>query len=108
MVRHRGQVAVVFAGLVVVLLGILGLAIDGGYYWAASRGVTIAADSAARAAAADVQRAQNGGSFALYGRATSDGRAIGQANLAQRSSAWWASRRSACSARGRARRSRAA
>jgi hypothetical protein len=78
---RRGQVLVLFALLILVLLGFLGLALDGGYFFASSRAVAIAADTAARAALVDVRRA-HGGQSSLYGRATSDGIAIGQRNLA--------------------------
>ncbi|HZR99254.1 MAG TPA: pilus assembly protein TadG-related protein [Chloroflexota bacterium] len=81
MARRHGQVLVLFGLLALVLIGFLGLAVDGGYYWATSRGATIAADMAARAAAVDVQRAQSGES-AYYAQATIDGRAIGQRHLA--------------------------
>jgi len=81
--RKHGQVLVVFALVLLVLLGYLGLALDGGYSFASSRAVSIAADAAARAAMVDVRRAQGNSSLtSLYGRATSDGLAIGQRNLA--------------------------
>jgi Flp pilus assembly protein TadG len=78
---QRGQVLVLFALLILVLLGFLGLALDGGYYFASSRAVAIAADTAARAALVQVRRAQ-AGTGSLYSSATSDGVAIGQRNLA--------------------------
>jgi hypothetical protein len=71
-----------FALLVLVLLGFVGLSIDGGYYFASSRAVSIAADTAARAAAVDVRLGQSSGQTSYYSRASSDGVAIGQRNLA--------------------------
>lgn len=80
--RQRGQVLVLVVVLLPVLLGFLGLALDGGYFLLAWRAVSIAADNGARAAAVDVEIAQ--GSKALisyYARATSDGQAIAKKNL---------------------------
>jgi hypothetical protein len=79
--RSPGQVLALFALLILVLLGFVGLSVDGGYYFAVARATTIAADTAARAAATDVRRAQNGGPSSLYAQATSDGQAIGRMNL---------------------------
>lgn len=70
----RGQVLVIFAAALPALFGFLGLALDGGYYLAATRAAQFAAGAAARAAALDVQTG-------AYGSATSDGQAIGQRNL---------------------------
>lgn len=80
---RRAQVLILFALSLPVLLGSLGLAVDGGYFFVASRAVTIAADAAARAAAVDVRRAQGGGAASsYYARATGDGQAVGNANVA--------------------------
>jgi hypothetical protein len=76
---------VLFALLVLVLLGFVGLSIDGGYFFASSRAVSIAADTAARAAAVDVRRGQSAGQASYFSRASSDGQAIGQRNLASAS-----------------------
>jgi hypothetical protein len=78
--RQNGQVLVLFALGLPVLLGLLGLAVDGGYYFAMRRATQFAADSAARAAATEVRRAQQGALLA-YLTATSKGRTVGQANL---------------------------
>jgi Flp pilus assembly protein TadG len=81
--RARGQTLMLFALLVPVLLGFLGLSLDGGYYFANTRAVSIAADTAARAAATNVRRAQGSAALStLYTRASSDGVAIGNKNLA--------------------------
>jgi Flp pilus assembly protein TadG len=78
--RQPGQVLVLFALGLPVLLGLLGLAIDGGYYFAMRRATQFAADSAARAAATEVRRAQQGALLA-YLTATSNGRTVGLTNL---------------------------
>lgn len=78
--RARGQVVVLFAAALPVLLGCLGLALDGGYYFTARAVTQFAADAAARAAAQDVQRAQAGDPL-YYGRASPDGQAVGQRNV---------------------------
>src|SRR5690349_14853835 len=82
MARRDGQILVLFGLLTFVLLGFLGLAIDGGYYFASSRLASVAADAAARAAATTVVIAQSDPQNAgLYNQATSNGLAIGQQNL---------------------------
>jgi Flp pilus assembly protein TadG len=82
MARRDGQTMVLFGFLALVLIGFLGLAVDGGYYFASSRTVSIAADAAARAAAVRVMDAQGGPlAVAGYAQATSDGLAIGEQNL---------------------------
>jgi Flp pilus assembly protein TadG len=78
--RQNGQVLVLFALSVPALLGLLGLAVDGGYYFAMRRATQFAADSAARAAATEVRRAQAGALLA-YLTATSTGRTVGLTNL---------------------------
>jgi hypothetical protein len=70
----RGQVLVIFATALPALFGFLGLALDGGYYLAATRAAQFAASAAARAAALDVQAGS-------YSSATADGQAMGQQNL---------------------------
>jgi Flp pilus assembly protein TadG len=82
MIRSRGQVIVVYALTLLMLLGCLGLSIDGGYVFASSRAISIAADTAARAATVDV-RLGRAGQSAYLSRASSDGQIIGQRNLAQ-------------------------
>src|SRR5690348_11711143 len=58
---RAGQVMALFALLILVLLGFVGLSIDGGYYFASSRAVSIAADTAARAAGVAVRLGQTSG-----------------------------------------------
>jgi hypothetical protein len=81
--RGRGQALVMYVVALPVLLGFLALALDGGQYFAVRRAAQFAADSAARAAAVDVQRAQQPRLLNLvyYLRATSDGEAVGETNL---------------------------
>jgi Flp pilus assembly protein TadG len=67
-------VLVIFAAALPALFGFLGLALDGGYYLAATQAAQFAASAAARAAALDVQ-------VGSYSSATADGQAIGQRNL---------------------------
>ncbi|HLI27866.1 MAG TPA: pilus assembly protein TadG-related protein [Chloroflexota bacterium] len=78
--RARGQVVVLVAAALPVLLGFLGLALDGGYYFAARGAVQFAADAAAHAAAQDVQLAQAGNAL-YYGRAATDGQTVGRNNV---------------------------
>jgi Flp pilus assembly protein TadG len=79
--RARGQTVILFALLLLPLIGFLGLALDGGYYFLATRALTMAADSAARAAAVDVQYGQSTNQSSYYTLATSDGMQTGQQNL---------------------------
>jgi Flp pilus assembly protein TadG len=78
--RQPGQAVVLFALGLPVLLGLLGLAVDGGYYFAMRRATQFAADAAARAAATDVRRAQ-GGELLVFLTATNTGRTTGLINL---------------------------
>ncbi|HEY7064573.1 MAG TPA: pilus assembly protein TadG-related protein [Chloroflexota bacterium] len=55
MPRRRGQVMVLFVAMLPILLGFLGMALDGGWYFALRRGAQFAASAAARAAAQEVQ-----------------------------------------------------
>ncbi len=80
MSRQRAQGLVLFGAALPVLLGCLGLALDGGYYLAAWQAAQFAADAAARAAAVDVERAQAGQAL-LYLSATADGQTTAQQNL---------------------------
>jgi Flp pilus assembly protein TadG len=79
--RARGQTVILFALLLLPLIGFLGLALDGGYYFLATRALTMAADSAARAAAVDIQYGQSTNQSSYYALATSDGTQTGQQNL---------------------------
>jgi Flp pilus assembly protein TadG len=79
--RQSGQVVALFALGLPVLLGLLGLAVDGGYYFAMRRATQFAADAAARGAATEVRRAQQGALLA-YLSATNTGRRTGLTNLA--------------------------
>src|SRR5262249_1919255 len=82
--RQRAQVLIIFAVVLLPILGFLGLAVDGMYYFIALRGVNNAAGVAARAAALDVQEAQASLLHAAaYARATPDAQALGQQNLSQ-------------------------
>jgi Flp pilus assembly protein TadG len=72
----RGQVLLVFAVALPALFGFLGLALDGGYFFAASEDAQFAARAAARSAAVAVQSGS-------YGAATTNGQAIGQRNLSE-------------------------
>jgi Flp pilus assembly protein TadG len=74
--RARGQVVVIFAAALPVVLAGLGLALDGGYYFLAGRGVQFAAGAAARAAALNVQA-----NTPLV--ATANGQALGAQNLSR-------------------------
>jgi hypothetical protein len=76
----RGQGLVLFVLSLPVLFGFLGLAVDGGYYMVLRRAAQFAADAAARAAAVDVLRAQQG-ELLLYLVATNHGRTVGLNNL---------------------------
>ena len=73
--RGRGQVVVIFAAALPVVLGFLGLALDGGYYFLAGRAVQFAAGAAARAAAVNIQAN-------APAAATANGQALGAQNLA--------------------------
>jgi hypothetical protein len=81
--RERGQALVMYVMALPVLLGFLAPALDGGQYFAVRRAAQFAADSAARAAAVDVLRAQQPGLLNLlyYPLATEDGETVGQTNL---------------------------
>src|SRR5262249_15668130 len=82
--RRRAQVLIIFAAALLPILGFLGLAVDGMYYFIALRGVSTAAGIAARAAAMDVQYGQASAlNAAYYAKATPDAQAIGQQNLSQ-------------------------
>jgi Flp pilus assembly protein TadG len=78
--RQRGQMVMLFALSLPILLGLLGLAVDGGYYFAMRRATQVAADAAARGAATEVRRAQQGALLA-YLSATNTGRTTGLTNL---------------------------
>src|SRR3954451_24695738 len=62
--RARGQVIVLFVVLLPVLFGFLGMALDGGWYYALQRGAQFAASAAARAAAQEVLASRPGGAAA--------------------------------------------
>ena len=64
----------IFAAALPVLLGFLGLVLDGGFYLAVGETTQFAVAAAARAAAADV-------SATAYASATTDGTTVGQRNL---------------------------
>ena len=82
--RQRAQVLIIFALALLPMLGFLGLAVDGMYYFIALRAVNSAAGIAARAAALDVQYGQASLlNAAAYAKATPDAQAIGQQNLSQ-------------------------
>jgi len=82
--RQRAQVLIIFAVGLLPLLGFLGLAVDGMYYFIALRGVHTAVGIAARTAAMDVQEAQASLlHVAAFARATPDAQAMGQQNLSQ-------------------------
>ncbi|HWP29049.1 MAG TPA: hypothetical protein VNM50_05860 [Chloroflexota bacterium] len=72
--RALGQTMVIFAAALPVLVGFVGLALDGGYYLAAGEAVQFAASTAARAAAVAVQQGS-------YSTATAQGQAMGGRNL---------------------------
>lgn len=72
--RALGQTMVIFAAALPVLVGFVGLALDGGYYLAAAEAVQFAASTAARAAAVAVQQGS-------YSTATAQGQALGGRNL---------------------------
>jgi Flp pilus assembly protein TadG len=78
--RARAQVLVIFACALPVLLGVLGLALDGGHYFFLRRATQIAADAGARAAAVAIIRARSEQS-SFYNQASATGRAIGLRNL---------------------------
>jgi Flp pilus assembly protein TadG len=71
---RRGQVVVFFALALPALLGFLGLALDGGYYFAVGGAVQFAADAGARTAVVDLQTARSAS-------ATTDGSTMAQSNL---------------------------
>jgi hypothetical protein len=72
--RQRAQVLIIFTAALPALLGLLGLALDGGYYFAAGRATQFAADAAARAVTVEIMNAQ-------YDNATAAGQAMGRKNL---------------------------
>jgi hypothetical protein len=78
--RRRGQVLLVFVGALPALLGLVGLAVDGGFYFATQRAAQFGSLAAARAAAVDVMLAQQG-QQQYYAQAGRDGEALGKANV---------------------------
>lgn len=72
--RALGQTMVIFAAALPVLVGFVGLALDGGYYLVATEAAQFAASSAARAAAVTLQQGS-------YSAATTQGQALGVRNL---------------------------
>lgn len=72
--RALGQTMVIFAAALPVLVGFVGLALDGGYYLVATEAAQFAAGTAARAAAVAVQQGS-------YSTATAQGQALGGRNL---------------------------
>ncbi|MCD6416193.1 MAG: hypothetical protein J7M08_05805 [Planctomycetes bacterium] len=82
MYRRRGQMIVLFAGLVVVLLGMCALAVDVGMLHATQAQLQNAADAAALAAGLEYVQERNDGSSESEARAaaTSEALALGEAN----------------------------
>src|SRR5262249_40526568 len=80
---QRGQIMVVCAVALPVLIGFVGVTIDGGYYLATRRAAQNAADAAARAGAHDLPYAPTGNGNSYYSSAGSDGQTVGLLNLSQ-------------------------
>jgi hypothetical protein len=72
--RTPGQIVVMFALMLPALVGFLGLALDGGRFFVASRAAQFSASAAALAGVRTIQSAQ-------YATATGNGQTIGQRNL---------------------------
>jgi hypothetical protein len=79
--RQRGQGLLLFAAAVPVLLGCLGLAVDGGLYLTAWRTAQSAAELGARATVIEVRRGHEGDVW-RYLSAASGGRSVTELNLA--------------------------